>query len=226
MIFNVILYLLLVSFVCGVPASGKARIGFTRTITGVVVDKDDHPVGGAQVCAFGEAAMAGRLPCGWSKSDGRFAIDVFRSDTYTIGAEALAQGYPRAVQSFYGKLFCNFPVITVDDSSSMSPIKVILGPKAGRMIFTILDKRTNRRIEQGSITVCRIGEPRSCWSMSTAFPHGRYELLTPDFTFTVKFETSKANVWVKRAAFNESGVPIEELQVDLGALRELTVKLK
>jgi hypothetical protein len=224
MIFNVMLCLLLVTFVCGGPASGRARTGFPRTIAGVVVDKEDQPVAGAQVCAFGMRAMAGRLPCGWSKADGQFAIDVFQSDTYTIGAEAVLQGYPHAIQSFYGNVFCNFPVIKVDDSSNMTLVKVRLGPKPGRVIFTILDKHTNRRIEQGSVTVCRTGEPRSCWLMSTDFPHGQYELLTPDVSFTVKF--AKSNRWVKRPAFDESGIPIEVPRVDLGARRELTVRLK
>lgn len=122
--------------------------------------------------------------------------------------------------------FSNFPVIKVDNSISVKPVKVKLGPKAGRVIFTILDEETNRPIETGLIAVCRIGEPNSCWSKSTAFPNGQYELLTPEVPFTVRFEASEANTWVKRTALDKSGVPIEVLSVDLGALMEVTVKLK
>jgi len=226
MVFKVMLCLLLVTSVCGVPASAQTRADFVRTIKGVVVDKEDHPVAEAKVCAWGNGPMAGRIPCAQSNRSGRFAIEVYRPDTYTISAEQLAQGYPETSFAFYGKLFCDCPVVTVDNSISVKPVKVKLGPKAGRVIFTIVDEETNRPIEIGLITVCRIGEPLSCWSKSTAFPSGQYELLTPEVPFTVRFETSEANTWVKRTALDKSGVPIEVLSVDLGARMEVTVKLK
>ena len=226
MIFNVMLCLLLVNFVCGVPTSGQTRTEFTRTIAGVVVDKEDQPIADAKVCAWGNGPMAGRVPCAQSNRIGRFAIEVHRPDTYTIGVEALAQGYPETSFAFYGKLFCDCPVVIVDNSTSVRPVKVKLGPKAGRVTFTIVEEGTNKPIEMGLITVCRIGEPLSCWSKSTAFPNGQYELLTPEVPFTVRFETSEANTWVKRTALDRSGVPIEVLSLDLGARMEITVKLK
>jgi hypothetical protein len=221
------LFWLVATFFCvTVPASAQDLPRFTRTITGVVVDKEDQPVADARVCAWGTGPMAGRVPCAESNPSGQFAIDVYRPDTYKISAENLARGYPEAIWGFYGKLFSAFPVVTVDDSISVTPVKVKLGPTAGRVIFTILDGETSKRIEAGSITVCRVGEPVSCWSKSTAFPNGRYELLTPEVPFTVKFETSIANTWVKRAAFDKFGVPIEVLSVDLGARMEVTVRLQ
>ncbi len=220
------LCLLAVTFTYGTAsASAQAESVFTRTITGGVVDKEDQPVADATVCAWGTGPMAGVLPCGQSSPKGQFAFDVHRPDTYTITASALAQGYPEAIWGFYGDLHSKFPVVIVDDSTSVIPVKVKLGPKAGRVIFTILDGDTNRPITKGSIIVCRIGDPHSCWSKSTGFPGGHYDLLTPDVPFTIKFETWEGD-WVKRAAFDESGVSIEVLQVDLGARKEITVRLK
>jgi hypothetical protein len=221
------LCLLVISFACETgQASGQELPRFTRTITGVVVDKENQPVADARVCAWGTGPIAGRVPCAESNRGGQFAIDVYRPDTYKISAENLAQGYPEAIWGFYGKLFSAFPVVTIDDSISVTPVEVKLGPKAGRVIFTILDGETSKRIEAGSITACRVGEPLLCWSKSTAFPDGRYELLTPEVPFTVKFETSVANTWVNRAAFDKSGVPIEVLSVNLGARMEVTVRLQ
>ena len=72
--------------------------------------------------------------------------------------------------------------------------------------------------------------------MIKSFPDGRYELLTPEVPFTIKFATWEGKLvdgkwvngkWVERKAFDgESGKPIEVLQVDLGARKEITVRLK
>jgi hypothetical protein len=206
-----------------VPASGQEL--FTRTIMGVVVDKEEQPVVGAKVCAEGRSGMGGILPCAESDAKGRFSIDVYRPETYKITAYQLAQGYPRPFCGFYGSLFVDFPVVTIDDASGVSPVKIRLGPKAGRVIFTILDEN-DRRITSGMITVSRPGDPQSVWSTSTAFPQGRYELLTPDAPFTVTFATSSGGNWIKRAAFDEAGAPIDVLQVDLGGRKEITVRLR
>lgn len=217
--------LLVIALLSGsVSVSSQAGNDFTRTIEGVVVDKDDQPIADANVCAWG-TAMAGILPCGQSKQDGHFVIDVHGRGTYTITAEKPEQGYPQAIWGFYGKRFAEFQRVIVGDTVTVPPVIVKLGPKAGRVIFRILDE-TNKPLEQGSITVCRVGEPRSCWSKSAAFPGGKYELLTPDVPFTVQFETWEAVGWLKRTAFDESGVLLEVLQLELGEVKEMTVRLR
>lgn len=217
---------LVVSFACvTVPATGQGQPKFLRTIAGVVVDKDEQPVADAKVCAWGTGGMGNRLPCGQSNTNGGFAINVDRPDTYTISAEQLAQGYPEAIFGFYGKLFCDFPVVKIDNASSVAPVKIKLGPKAGRVIFTIVDGRTNRPVTGGTIIVSRINDPLSYWKKGTSFPGGSYELLTPDAPFTVRFETWEGH-WVKRAAFDPSGGEIKVLQLALGERKEITVRLK
>ena len=74
--------------------------------------------------------------------------------------------------------------------------------------------------------MCRPGVALSCWSISTAFPGGRYEMLTPDGPFTIKFETSSGGNWLPRFAFDEFGGSLETVQVDLGKRREIRVRLK
>jgi len=198
---------------------------FSQTIIGTVVDMAGQPIAGARVCASGTRPMAGRIPCTQSDLSGRFSIHIDQPDTYTISAEHLELGYPEAIWGFYGKLFANFPVVRVENSHKLPPVIVKLGPKAGRVVFKITDEVTNRPVDEGSITVCRVGEPLSCWSKSTAFPDGQYELLTPDAPFTVQFQTWK-NRWINRAAFDQAGEPLEVIQVPLGARKEITVRLK
>jgi hypothetical protein len=217
--------LLLVALLSGtVSASSQTGTDFTRTIEGIVVDKEDQPIADAKVCAW-PAAMAGVLPCGQSKQDGHFVIDVHGRGTYSITAENPEQGYPQAIWGFYGKRFAESPRVIVGDTVTVPPVTVKLGPKAGRVIFRILDE-TNKPLEKAAITVCRVGEPRSCWSKSTGFPGGKYGLLTPDVPFTVKFETWEAVGWLSRTAFDESGVPFEGMQLELGARKEITIRLR
>src|SRR6267143_1420285 len=218
------LCLLTATLASGAASFGQAPHRFSVTITGVVIDRENRPVGNARVCAEGTGGMGNRPWCAQSSASGQFSIKVDRPDTYTMTAEALAQGYPEAICSFYGKTFCNFPAVIIDGKSDVKPVEIKLGPKAGLVTFTIFDEATNKSFVQGSITVCREGEPLSCWSKSTSFPAGRYELLAPDVPFTVKFETWK-NGWVKRSAFDPSGAPIEVVQVEVGARKELTVRL-
>jgi hypothetical protein len=109
-------------------------------------------------------------------------------------------------------------------------VKIKLGPKAGRLVLTILDGSTNKPIESGSVELSRVGEPLSKWSMSEAWPKGHYEILTPEEAFTIKFQTWHGDrlghgAWVDRKAFDETGVQIETVQLDLGARREMTIRL-
>jgi hypothetical protein len=227
-------------FVLANQIAGQERNPVWHLITGTVVDERDQPVRDAEVCAWGTGASVGRLPCGQSNENGKFSIRVHNKGVYTIHAEHLERGYPPFHWAFYGKLWQNFPKVNVEETSSPAKVKIKLGPKAGRLILKIIDADTNTPIEKGLVRLCRINERNSCWGISTAFPEGRYELLTPEVPFTIKFETWHGPVpeyhggvasgpsgdWVPRFAFDEMGRPLEVLQVDLGQRKELTVRLK
>ena len=223
------------------PFAGQQRDPVWHTITGTVVDEHEQPVKGAKVCVSGTLPTAGRVPCGESNANGEFTIRVEHVDTYTIYAEHLERGYPIAIWQFYGKLWWqNLPKVVINGSSDVAPVKIRLGPKAGRLVLTILDGSSDKPIESGMIEVCRLGEPNSRWSISTGWPKGHYEILTPDVPFTIKFQTWHGPIpeyhggvatgpsgnWVARNAFDDRGLPFETLQVALGQRKELTVRLK
>ncbi|HBB96821.1 MAG TPA: hypothetical protein DC054_15695 [Blastocatellia bacterium] len=216
------------TLICGfvllmsVLVAARERSPDWHTVTGTVVDEQEQPVTGAWVSAL---VGNGRVPRGQSDSKGQFSLWIQRPGTYTVYAEHLEKGYPAADLAFYGKLWQeNLAQVAIDETSTPAPVKIKLGPKAGRLVLTILDGSTNKPIEGGSVYLCRAGEPRSFWSISSAWPKGHYEILTPEVPFTIKFQTSHGT-WVDRKAFDESGAQIETIQLDLGARREMTIRL-
>jgi hypothetical protein len=218
----------------------RAQVSGWNIIRGTVVDQQGVAVDGAEACAWGTGPIAGRIPCSGSAQDGQFSIPVSRADTYTVSAKHFKKGYPEGRWTFYSKLWGHLAKVVIQENSVPEPVKVVVGPKAGRLVLTILDGDTNNRIDKGSVTLCRVGEPKSCWGISTIFPKGRYEVLTPEVPFTVKFETWKGPIpeyhggipsgpsgkWVARNTFDDKGLPLGVLQVDLGQRKELTVHLK
>jgi hypothetical protein len=212
-------------FVLANQIAGQERNPVWHLITGTVVDERDQPVKGANVCAMGTFATSGRIPCGESNAKGDFSITVQRLSTYTVYAEHFERGYP-GMWSFYGKLWQDFPQVAIDEkTSSIAPVKLKLGPKAGRLVLTILDGTSAKPIESGAIVLCRSEEPGSCWSISTGWPKGHYEILTPDVAFTMKFKTWHGE-WVERKAFDDQGLPIQSVKVELGSQKEMTIRLK
>src|SRR5689334_17282335 len=202
--------------------AAQERIQDWQTVTGTVVDEQEQPVEGAKVSAL---VGNGRVPIGQSDSRGQFSLFILHPGTYTVYADDIEKGYPEAAWAFYGKLWQpSLAQVTIDETSKSAPVKIKLGPKAGRLVLTILDGATNKPIEKGSVELCRVGEPRSKWSISTAWPKGHYEILTPEVPFTIKFQTWRGE-WVDRKAFDESGVQDETIQLDLGARREMTIRL-
>ena len=171
--------------------------------------------------------MGERIICEVSQKDGSFTLGPLRPRVYTISAEDISDGYPNAYNSFYGSFFGEMPVITVDERKEPRPVEVIVGPKAGRVALRILDDQSGKRIESGLVKVCRTDDPRKCWSISTDFPNGEYEMLTPEVPFTIEFETvGKGQKWQKRTAFDEATGPLKVLQIDLGARKVMTVRLR
>jgi len=192
-------------------------------LTGIVVDENDSPVEGAHVCALPSGGLGGRVPCNTSNAKGEFSILIQWVGTYTVTAEDLKRGYPDA-SSFYGPGWQALPRVTIAEASDPDPVEIKFAQKAGRLVLTILDGVTNRQITGGCVVMSRPDRPLSKMSVSTAWPQGHYEILTPDGPFNIKFQTSHVE-WVDRKAFDESGLPVETLQVDLGARKEMTIKL-
>ena len=224
---NLLLCLMITTLV-GVsePAFGQKGISVRRTIVGYVKNRDGRPVSNAKVCAFWTRPIQGAVPCGRSNLRGRFAFVVWAPDKYTITAEKISAGYPDPRFSFYGKFFGERPVVIVNDVEIPTPVTVILGPKAGRISFTIIDGINRQALKSGDIEICRTDSPKSCYGISTAFPHGKYQMLTPEVPFSIRFKTWTSQAWITRSAFDDAGKPVEVLEVGLGQRKEIAITLK
>jgi len=207
-------------------ACGQEAPAFSRTIVGYVKTRDDHAVSGATICALGTRPISGALPCGKSNLKGRFAVAVWVPDRYTLTAEHIARGYPSPRHGFYGDFFGEKAVITVDKTNRLRPVTIRIGPKAGRLDLKMIDADTGKPVEVAYVKACRTDKPRACFGLSTAFPHGRYSMLAPEVPFSIKFQTRAGQDWIARPAIDESGTPIEVLQVGLSKRKQITVTLK
>ena len=221
---------LMLFFSCWASTSAFAqqRPTFSRRIVGSVWNREHHAVSGAKVCATPNGGLGTRIPCGTSAADGAFTIDVqWPGRTYTISVEDLAAGYPDASNAFFGSFFGELPEITVTETNALKPVDVMVGPKAGRVVFSIVDDKRGKPIEGGVVKVCRTDRPRICWTISIGFPHGRYEMLTPEVPFTIEFGTwYRQERSVARSAVDQAGVPVTRMSVGLGERKEMTVRLK
>lgn len=223
------LYALLLALLCCsvMTAYGQEQPAFSRQVIGYVKDREDRPVLKAKVCANPHSAWKVPIPCGVSKADGRFILDFWHPGTYTISAEKKSAGYPDAHNGFYGQFFGEMPTITVDETSEMKPVEVRVGPKAGRVVFSIVDDGSGQLIKSGAVEVCRTDDPKMCWSMSTGFPNGRYELLTPEVAFTIKFKVwGSDQEWEERHTVEEVSGQVELLDVALGMRKEMNIRLR
>lgn len=210
---------------CEARPAAQERHTISRRVVGYVRDHENRSAAGAKVCAKPHNGIFGRHPCGVSKADGSFTLDVWQTGTYTISAEDLVTGYPDATNGFYGKFFGGAPSITVGESDDLVPIEVRLGSKAGKVSLQIVDDQSGRPIKSGLVRVCRTDNPQMCISTSTAFPHGRYELLAPEVPFTIEFKVWRKD-WERRDAVDGDGAPVRLLRVESGARRELLIRLR
>lgn len=163
---------LLACFLLTMIAYGQDEPTFSRTLVGQVKDPAGKPVAKARVCAQPHSAWTGPIPCSRSKPDGSFKLLFWRPGRYSISAQHKAAGYPDPSSGFYGSFFGEPPVVTVDETTTLEPVEVIVGPQAGRLILNIVDDESGQPVKSGLIKVCRVDKPKMCTSTSTSFPKG------------------------------------------------------
>lgn len=208
-------------------AYGQDEPTFSRTLTGYVKDREGQPIAKAKVCAQPHSDWKGFIQCSRSKPDGSFKLKFWRPGRYGISAEHKAAGFPETHTGFYGYFFGTPPVVTVDETTTLEPIEVIIGPKAGRLRLNIVDDESGQPIKSGLIKVCRVDDPNMCINTSTGFPKGRYELLAPEVAFTLKLEVwGSGQEWEARDAVTDGGELIELLNIGLGERKELNIRLR
>lgn len=201
-----------------------------RHFTGYIKDSESNPVAGARVCGWDKSGrpINGRIPCDTSKKDGGFALKItkWEGDTYTIFVEDSEKGYPNPNSALYENFFRDKQIIDVDAADETKPVEIQLGLKAGKAILKIIYDESGKPVEQGQVKMCRTDNPEICQSLSTAFPKGVVEILTPNSSVTLKIELHNGNEWKEWLAIDENNNLIQTIQVDLGQKKEIKIRLR
>ena len=95
-------YLIVLIVISSVSVLCNAQDQLLRTpvsISGQVLDESNRPLAGAQVSAIPDA-LRGKMLSAVSDSQGKFAIEVYRSGRFRITASKYSDGYPSTSQRF------------------------------------------------------------------------------------------------------------------------------
>jgi hypothetical protein len=224
------IFLLLVFFCGNIPVFGQEKTATYRHFTGYVKDSDNNPVAGAKVCGWDKSGrpINGRIPCAISQKDGSFSLDIrkWEGDTYNIFVEDSEKGYPNPNSALYENFFRDKQIIDVDVTNEAKPIEIQLGLKAGKAILKIVDDESGKPVESGMVKMCRTDNPEICQSLSSAFPKGVVEILTPNSPVTLKIELWDGKEWKESFVMDENKTLIQTIQVELGQKKEIKIRIK
>lgn len=223
-------FLLLVLFCADASVFSQKEPVSYRHFTGYVKDSENNPVAGARVCGWDKSGrpINGRIPCAESQKDGSFALNIqkWEGDTYRIFVEDSEKGYPNPNSALYESLFQDKQVIDVNATNESNPIEIQLGAKAGKAILKMVYDKSGKPVEGGQVKMCRTDNPEICQSLSTAFPKGVIEILTPNSPVTLKIELWNGNAWEDWFATDENNNLIQTISVDLGQKKEIKIRLR
>ncbi len=224
------IFLLLLSLCGSLSVFSQEETATFRHFTGIVKDADNEKVAGARVCGWDKSGrpINGRIPCAQSQKDGSFSLDITKwdGDTYSIWVEDSEKGYPNPNSALYESFFREKQVIDVDASDESKPVEIKLGLKAGKAILKIVYDESGKPVESGQVKMCRTDNPEICQSISTAFPKGVIEILTPDSPVILKIELHDGTKWKEWFAVDENNSLIQSIQVEPGQKKEFKIRLK
>jgi hypothetical protein len=132
----------LLLFVADVGAQTTGGHQAQAEIRGTVFDEQGHPLENISVHAVSDTT--GRyMPTVDSNEDGHFVITNVEPGTYHVFGESDAAAYPNAALSFYPN---QNPVQVALGNFGTANVVLVLGPRAGVLRGTVLDKTTGRAI--------------------------------------------------------------------------------
>jgi hypothetical protein len=205
-----------------------------RHFVGYVKDSENKPFEGATVCGWDKSGrpINGRIPCVRTESDGKFNLSLMKwdGDDYRLWVFDIDKGYPDAwgfLSSIYESFLFENRAIDVNRLNESKLIEFRLnGIRAGKMTLKIVDDINGKTVEKGLIKLCRLDDQNACSSISTSFPNGVYEFLTPQSAFTIRIQLWNGSEWIDRKVLDENRREIETLQVELGKSESIKIRLR
>jgi hypothetical protein len=153
-----------------------------------VVDADGQPVSGAEVYALKSDFTTGKIPTAHTDKDGTFLITGLKPGVYTISAGKEEDGYARTDSPFHSTGLTAAPQVDVNEAQTTSGVVVCFGPKAAKLVGSLVDASTNKLIkdpQSAEIVLRRIDHPDYSYSTAPSL-QGVFEILVPPVPLTAE----------------------------------------
>jgi hypothetical protein len=163
-----------------IQPSGKK----SAAIKGIVTTSGGQPVSKAIVYASrtGNSERLTRRNSVTTDDQGRFSLSNLRDGEYTVRASKEEDGYPDLTFSFYSAAYnrVNWPQVTVVNGTTVEDVIVHLAsPKCGRLLITVIDAQTNKKIRDAQVSLHHESNPKTLLISGTNRPDDSFNLLVP-----------------------------------------------
>lgn len=197
--------------------------GFVTTIGG-------QPVSKAIVYASRTDTSAGltRRNSVTTDDQGRFSLSNLPDGEYTIRAYKEEDGYPDLTFSFYSAAYngVHWPQITIVNGTTVDDVIVHLAsPKCGHLLITVIDAKTNKKIQDAQVALSHEFNPKTLMISGTNRPDYSFDLLVPpDVAIDLKVSAPGYRDWHYNT--ETSKVETKTLRIAPDTTKELNVSLQ
>jgi len=212
-------------FLIGGPFGPQASAQRYGTIEGRVLDEHGQPLSGARVYPFPQDHPPPGIPLtAYTAQDGTFRLDPVTPGPYQVCALKEEDGYPNANATFYDADF-PYPEVTVRDGEVIRDVTIRLGPKAGRLVGTVVDSATGKPIRNASITFYEARSTQEYLSTGLIWPKLDFNALAPSTKpFRIRVSAPGYQNWFYGGDGSEADA--KPLRMTPGERKDLTIQLR
>ena len=158
---------------------------------------------------------------------GRFSLSNLPDGEYTIRAFKEEDGYPDLTFSFYSAAYdaVDWPQISIVNETTVEDVIVHLAsPQCGRLLITVIDAQTNKKIRDAQVSLNHEGNPKTLLISGTNRPDDSFNLLVPpDVVVDLKVSAPGYRDWHYNT--DSSKLETKPLRVAPDTTKELNVTL-
>jgi hypothetical protein len=191
-------------------------------IEGTVIYEDGRPAKGATVSAFPlDRGLAAKVPSADTDELGHFQINHLWLGIFVVTAKKEDEGYPDTNQGFYSD--SKIAPVTLALSHPSATETILLGPKAGILVGTVVDAVTGAPVDP-CVDFHRASDPNNFLS-GTGLVNAQYRVLVPsDREVIMKVWHQGYLPWYYPGTNNKTKA--EPLRLKSGEERTLNIRLQ
>lgn len=173
----------------------------SAAIKGIVTTSGGEPVSKARVYAsrLGGSDLLTRRNLLTTDDQGRFSFPNLPDGEYTLRAYKEEDGYPDLTFSFYSEAYkaVHWPQVAIVNGTTVEDVIVhVASPKCGRLLITVIDAETNKKIRDAQVSLNHEGKPKTLFISGTNRPDDSFNLLVPpDIVVDVKVSAPGYRDW-------------------------------